>query len=1855
MGHVRKIVFACALASAIALSALLPTLAAADPPAAPFETNEECLGCHDLATGSGAFTKVDFGASTVDLNNCRPCHWKRSHFEHGLNVQCNTSGCHVGFPTRTVFWYSRTYTPYGYFNSAASIYTDPATLHRIHVNGSWPETLKVANNYCDSCHAPAACKACHSATPAHDPHATPTYPAVGYQQAIGTYTYGTYNAITTPATCVNSSCHDRAGARAGATKPFIPFCGSCHPANIDTHGYDTVDHVADVGSAIDPMGGTCGSCHSMDLLSEHEKSSSAPSGRGCATCHPNPRNSFEAWEQGCEQSGCHAVGSPQQKHLNAAGGHVPAAGNDICFDCHDGTDLPSIHVAATTTTPLGEFSGCNVCHRPDADVLSNDCAVCHFTFEGHYDGTLHTSTWTLSGCDSSGCHTTRDLMGVHQEQNPAFTCQGCHGSGVEEVVAAIATGDTACGACHGGVTQTEGHRAVHWSSPLLQDATGPHYSYWTGSAGTQPTGDCAGCHVSNLVDEHLGIYDAETGNPIRLPRQSDTGEALDCATCHDSEDISVQAAILGGFTTCEACHAVHGPIQDVHASNFVDTPEYDCGLCHESNLANEHNGSFTVVTPGGTALTGCDVCHAYYETPRGTEVQNAISQTNDTRCSACHAAYHGGAGASHTANTTPSIEGCGDCHDDDPDTDGMDVTVVHAGAAAGPCSVCHANPARVPDIATKTAECASCHAASGTDYHRNMSVHASPDAALCSGQCHHQNPDVTAIHPACTTCHTVVDTENQDTSCTNCHLIQGVDYHPNFTEHHTPVDAGSTDCARCHETTDIRELHVTNGCETCHTGECANCHTPHGGMGGGYLLRGTQCSVCHTTSGTDYHLGAGAKHTFEGIDPSCVSAGCHASNSLPEAHEAHLARYPQYADTCALCHLNDDSGRIDWSTASADCSSCHEVHGDIDAIHQAPGSQACVDCHETADVRDIHPACDTCHNGTTDTSGTTACGNTGCHVGYVPPDPNHYPAAPHAATTASGCTKCHSADMKTEHFKPTVGPVSCVECHETKVDGFTAAWDKSCDACHTSRHGNQNARHVSTRSDCGDSGCHPTADVSDIHDGTPTSGGPGGGTTVTETLFTGGFEPGNFSAWTSASGWTVRNDQKRSGSYAARQDTTNLSTLEKRASASGLANLTLTFWLKGNNNTEDADWVRVYATSNSGGTWTQVSEKTLGDRNSSWTQITVAIPDAYASSGFGFQIRASVSSIDECQYVDDVLLTGGRYTPPQTPSPPTAGCEKCHTPTTTPSSTDCGTAGCHPGLTGGHHEIHNAAAANPTGCGGCHFTYLDDEHLNLGYTCATCHDSTSQAVQDAIAAGKRTCVECHPDNHYESEQRRFEFNPNNSSMHRASADLPGMRDSFVVNGITRTWTRPSTSSFLKSGWTYDSVVACSDCHTYSGAVGPHGATMQVNIDPAYTGDYGTATLSSYSGIICTKCHTSFRPMNGVHDEGDHDGSDGRCVNCHTQIPHGWSMPRLLAYSSDPAPYNSLKLRGIRVNNYSPSYHWDESNCAAACDDHGSSVTGAWPSGAPLPPPEYGTITGRVTTSDGVGILGALVEIAGEGTTQTDASGYFTISSYVGSTHVTAAAPNYTAASSTVIVVKDQTATLDFALTYAPTMGNITGTVVSSTSGAAISGATVSLNNGSSTTTAADGAYTLANVTAGTYTMTVTKTDYTTWTGAVTVAAAQTTTQNVALASAGTTNLALGKTFNATDWENSTYAPDKAGDGSTSTFWWSDNRGYYRAAESIWVDLASQYRVGKVEIVWYGNYWARDYKVYVSRDNRAWDRVYETSSGSSGTKTITFSGRDARYVKVECRRAGSSGNTGYGMAELRVFESTSGGN
>jgi hypothetical protein len=493
-------------------------------------------------------------------------------------------------------------------------------------------------------------------------------------------------------------------------------------------------------------------------------------------------------------------------------------------------------------------------------------------------------------------------MTVHQEKDPTFTCAGCHSD--FSVAGQIEQGLTGCGDCHDSIYQTSSHTDAHVMTPSLADGV---YAYGSDGTPSVPVTDCAGCHLSNLAYEHMGI--ASLG---RLPRYSSAGEALTCATCHSSDDPTVIGAIEAGSLACTGCHQIHEPQTAAHESTFVENPQVDCAQCHSNQLETEHGGDLAVTTSTGRTLTGCAVCHDYWTTdgPLGLTVQAAIEGDDQILCTACHAAQHPDFG-SHIVDSPESLA-CAVCHDAGGTTV-VDVQAIHADADLGACAVCHSNASRVGDLSTLTAECARCHAAEGADYHRGLPgahTYTAIDATCVGAGCHVANTlpeeherflEGTGYSTTCALCHDNTDPARIDFStataaCDTCH-----DVHGDIDAIHT--DPTAVDCAGCHGT-NVLGLHaedadVATGCAACHNATTT-------------LPSPLTCAGCHPVEGTDYH------------------------GALPAAHTAVTER------GCPNCHSMDLKTEHFKSTVAVGCVQCHQTY--VDSF-TAPWDKTCDACH----------------------------------------------------------------------------------------------------------------------------------------------------------------------------------------------------------------------------------------------------------------------------------------------------------------------------------------------------------------------------------------------------------------------------------------------------------------------------------------------------------------------------------------------------------------------------------------------------------------------------------------------------------------------------------------------------------------------------------------------------------------------------------------------------------------------------------------------------------------------------------------------------------------------------------------------
>jgi len=162
------------------------------------------------------------------------------------------------------------------------------------------------------------------------------------------------------------------------------------------------------------------------------------------------------------------------------------------------------------------------------------------------------------------------------------------------------------------------------------------------------------------------------------------------------------------------------------------------------------------------------------------------------------------------------------------------------------------------------------------------------------------------------------------------------------------------------------------------------------------------------------------------------------------------------------------------------------------------------------------------------------------------------------------------------------------------------------------------------------------------------------------------------------------------------------------------------------------------------------------------------------------------------------------------------------------------------------------------------------------------------------------------------------------------------------------------------------------------------------------------------------------------------------------------------------------------------------------------------------PPTTGSMTGTVRdAATGATIAGATVT-DGTRSATSDANGGYTIANVpAGTCTVTATASGYNSALQSVQVTAGQTSTANFALSPPPPPGAIAGTVRDAATGGTIAGAAVT-DGTRSATSDANGGYSIANVSAGTYTVTATASGYNSASQSVQVTAGQTSTASFVL-------------------------------------------------------------------------------------------------------------------------------------------------
>jgi predicted CXXCH cytochrome family protein len=362
------------------------------------------------------------------------------------------------------------------------------------------------------------------------------------------------------------------------------------------------------------------------------------------------------------------------------------------------------------------------------------------------------------------------------------------------------------------------------------------------------------------------------------------------------------------------CHAGMGKDKTVHSP----VKDGSCSTCHQAvqdTKAGKHPGKLTItLVQQGDAL--CSMCHE----PKNTKkVVHAPIMGGD--CISCHNP-HGSPNKAMLKETMPKL--CFQCHPDSI----VKHQVMHPPAAAGDCSGCHDNhqsdhPNRL--LQPGNALCYMCHPDKEEGLKSQKTVHApvKQSCVLCHNP--HGSPNKTMLNSAvpslCSNCHpnqVALATRaiikhgpmNDQKICLNCH-------DPHFSGFPKLLPKAQVDlCLGCHD----KELDTgkgkimnmksaltanKNGHGPVKSGDCAECHDPHGSDYWRILTRYYPSEFYTSYSEGKYGL--------------CFT--CHDKSAFANLNTDKATKFRDGRKNLHFVHVNKNpKGRT--------CRTCHEVHAD---------------------------------------------------------------------------------------------------------------------------------------------------------------------------------------------------------------------------------------------------------------------------------------------------------------------------------------------------------------------------------------------------------------------------------------------------------------------------------------------------------------------------------------------------------------------------------------------------------------------------------------------------------------------------------------------------------------------------------------------------------------------------------------------------------------------------------------------------------------------------------------------------------------------------------------------------------------
>jgi hypothetical protein len=425
----------------------------------------------------------------------------------------------------------------------------------------------VENRYCENCHVRGDPERWRivSQTAGHRLHMESRDTALAGIMCVDCHTRSLHDFVAADSTCGQRGCHTNTGIRLGRMASLDIYCSTCHNFMAEAPGI----RLDSAGSPLTPATQQCLVCHEMRERLGHMEIALDPHGGTCGSCH-NPHTQETSRLIDCASAACHVAWSEVAFHRG-----IPNP--ERCINCHlphswkvEGANCTRCHQNIMRESPTrratASAAGFALAHEvpaaplrqraaqrsrnPDlprfshGDHRTTACGDCHSSRE------RHGQTLVRSTADCSNCH--------HVRQTAAgAACQSCHRPRDLRAGAALPRTFTLT-ADRVQVTRTirfehSRHTEVSCSSCHEQ------------SASQRASADCSSCHG----DHHR--------------------PAANCLSCHaGARALATHQVSAHGTCSSSGCHARRGASLPVSRES--------CLVCHEAQLNH---------FPG----RACETCH----------------------------------------------------------------------------------------------------------------------------------------------------------------------------------------------------------------------------------------------------------------------------------------------------------------------------------------------------------------------------------------------------------------------------------------------------------------------------------------------------------------------------------------------------------------------------------------------------------------------------------------------------------------------------------------------------------------------------------------------------------------------------------------------------------------------------------------------------------------------------------------------------------------------------------------------------------------------------------------------------------------------------------------------------------------------------------------------------------------------------------------------------------------------------------------------------------------------------------------------------------------------------------------------